>query len=382
MDYPPDPTTGKLHTLLCDMLKIKYPILQAGMSGFTTPALVAEVSNAGGLGILGAARLSPSKLKESISEIRKRTNNPFGVNLLLAPPEYDRRNEVAKVQEHLNKFRQRLNIPLSDAERADGIMIPPNNIQQNLQIIFEEEVSLLSIGMGNPGKIVKQAHSSGTKVMVMVTTVDEAFSVAETDADIIAVQGAEAGGHRSTFDVNSKSEIPLIGTMALVPQVVDALSSYKSKNIPIVAAGGITDGRGLIAALSLGASGILVGTRFLMAKENEVFQGFKERIIASDATDTIVTKVFSGRYARCIKNEFVREYDLSNQNPLSWPFQALAADDIYNAAQSQNNPDFFPLTAGQSIGSIKENEQPVSEIVEEFILQANEVLNRLNSLRK
>jgi nitronate monooxygenase len=377
MNYPLDPTVRKLHSSLCVLLNIKYPIIQAGMSGFTTPALVAEVSNAGGLGILGAARLSPSKLKESILEIRKKTDHPFGVNLLLAPPEYDQNNDVSKVQSYLNKFRQRLNIPLSDVSSTDEIKIPSNNIQEKIQIIFEENVPLLSIGMGNPGKIVKQAHNSGTKVMAMITTVNEALSVAEDEVDIIAVQGAEAGGHRSTFEMESKSEIPLVGTMALVPQVVDALSRNKSKNIPIVASGGITDGRGLIAAFSLGAAGISIGTRFLMAEESNVFQGYKECIITSDATDTIVTKVFSGRHARCIKNEFVNDYTLSGQNPLSWPFQGLAADDIYIAAQSQNNPDFFPLTAGQSVGGINKREQKASEIVEEIVVQANEVLNRL-----
>lgn len=179
--------------------------------------------------------------------------------------------------------------------------------------------------------------------MAMVTTVDEALSVAKAEVDIIAVQGTEAGGHRSTFQGDPTSEIPLIGTIALIPQVTDVLFHNNFKNIPIVGTGGITDGRGLIAALSLGASGILMGTRFLMAKENEVFQGFKDRIIASDVTDTIVSKVFSGRHARCIKNEFVKEYDLSKQNPLSWPFQALAADDIYNAVQSKITQISFHL---------------------------------------
>ncbi len=381
MKNPLDPKSGKLHSSLCDLLNIKYPIIQAGMSGFTTPALVAEVSNAGGLGILGAARLSPSKLKESILEIRKKTDHPFGVNLLLAPPEYDQSNDIPKVQRHLNKFRQRMNIPIPSALSIDEIKIPSNNIQEKLDIIYEENISLLSIGMGNSAKIVKQAHDSGTKVMAMVTTVNEALTVAEADVDIVVVQGSEAGGHRSTFEMDPKSEIPLVGTMALVPQVVDALSLNTSKNIPIIASGGITDGRGLIAAFSLGAAGILIGTRFLMAEESNVFPGFKERIISSDATDTIVTKVFSGRYARCIKNEFVNEYTLSGQNPLSWPFQALAADDIYNTAQLQNEPDFFPLTAGQSIGGINERQQKASEIVKEIILQANEVLDRLNDFR-
>jgi nitronate monooxygenase len=360
MNYLLDSTKGKLHSSVCDLMNIKYPIIQAGMSGFTTSTLVAEVSNAGGIGILGAARLSPSKLKESIQDIKKKTEHPYGVNLLLAPPDHNQSNDVTKVQSYLNKFRQRMNIPLSNVENIDDIKIPPSNISEKLEIILEEGVPLLSIGMGNPGRIVSQAHNSGTKVMTMVTTVDEALSVAKAEVDIIAVQGAEAGGHRSTFEVHSTSEIPLIGTMALVPQVADALSHNNFKNIPIIASGGITDGRGLIAAFCLGASGILVGTRFLMAEESNVFLGYRERIITSVATDTIVTQVFSGRHARCIRNEFVNDHILSGQTPLSWPFQALAADDIYNAAQSQNNPDLFPLTAGQSVGGINEREQKAS----------------------
>jgi len=161
-----------------------------------------------------------------------------------------------------------MNIPLSDVENIDDIKIPPSNISEKLEIILKEDVPLLSIGMGNPGRIVSQAHNSGTKEMTMVTTVDEALSVAKVEVDIIAVQGAEAGGHRSTFEVRSTSEIPLAGTMALVPQVADALSHNNFKNMPIVASGGITDGRGLIAAFCLGVSGILEGTRFLMAEES------------------------------------------------------------------------------------------------------------------
>jgi nitronate monooxygenase len=260
---------------------VRYPILQAGMSGFTTPDLVAEVSNAGGLGILGASRMTASQLQQAIDSIKEKTDKPFGVNLLLAPPEQQGNQDVATTQSFLNHFRQNLQIPPSPSSPAPNmsdIRLPPSNLQEQLQTIFYEHVPLLSIGMGNPGKISGQAHNAGTKVMSMVTTTEEAIRVAEGGADIIVAQGSEAGGHRSTFDVDPNNEPPLIGTMALVPQVIDALSSsssvFSSSDIPVIASGGIIDGRGLVASISLGASGVMLGTRFLLAKENNVFQSY------------------------------------------------------------------------------------------------------------
>jgi nitronate monooxygenase len=377
-----DINANKFHTPLCDLLDIKYPLIQAGMSGFTTPELVASVSNIGALGILGAARLSSFQLKESISKIKEKTNRPFGVNLLLAPPEpRPKSEEVRKVQDYLNRIRQNQEIPLQSA--TTDIKLPPNNVQEKLKIIMEARVPLLSFGLGDPSQIVKEVHEVGIKVMTMVTTVQEALQVARGGTDIIAVQGAEAGGHRSTFKLESNTEPPLIGTVALVPQVIDALHSDIQKEIPVVATGGITDGRGFIAALSLGASGIILGTRFLTAQENDVFPGYRKSIFNSDGSNTTITKVFTGRYARSIKNEFIDEYTRSGQNPLSWPFQALAADDIYNAAQSTNNPNLFPLLAGQGIGNINNNkDQKASEIIQEIMSEAMDVLRNLNDLTK
>jgi nitronate monooxygenase len=376
----PDINANKFHTPLCDLLDIKYPLIQAGMSGFTTPELVASVSNAGALGILGAARLSSTQLKESISKIKDKTNCPFGVNLLLAPPERQgSKEEVRKVQDYFNRIRQNQKIPLQST--IADIKLPPNNIQEKLKIIMEERVPLVSFGLGDPDQIVKEVHEVGIKVMTMVTTVQEALQVARGGPDIIAVQGAEAGGHRSTFNLESYTEPPLIGTIALVPQVIDALQSDVGKEIPVVATGGITDGRGFIAALSLGASGIMLGTRFLTAQEIDVFPGYRKSIFDSDGSNTTITKVFTGRYARSIKNEFIDEYARSGPNPLSWPFQAFAADDIYNAAQSTNNPNFFPLLAGQGIGNIKSKKhQKASEIIQEIISEAMDVLKNLNDL--
>jgi nitronate monooxygenase len=259
---------------------IRYPIVQAGMSGFTATDLVAGVSNAGGLGILGVSRMTTIQLQQAIKSIKEKTGQPFGVNLLLAPPGQQGNHDVATTQNFLNRFRQNLQISLpsspspspSPATGVSDIKLPPSNLQEHLQIIFDEHVPLLSIGMGSPSKISGQAHNAGTKVMSMVTTTEEAIRVAEGGSDIIVAQWSEAGGHRSTFGVDPNTEPPLIGTMALVTQVIDALSShssgFSSSNIPVIAAGGgIVDGRGLIASLSLGASGVMIGTRFLLAKE-------------------------------------------------------------------------------------------------------------------
>ena len=180
--------------------------------GHTTPELVAAVSNAGGLGILAASRLTPEQLKEAINKIKSLTNRPFGVNLLLAPLEPDN-HDVASVQRFLDCFRQELNIPLSSTNVND-IQLPPSPIFDHLPIILEEKVPVLSIGLGDPTKLIEQAHTSSAKVMAMVTTVEEAVSVVKGGVDIVVAQGSEAGGHRSTFqfNMNGKEEVPMVGT--------------------------------------------------------------------------------------------------------------------------------------------------------------------------
>jgi nitronate monooxygenase len=242
--------------------------------------------------------------------------------------------------------------------------------------------------MGNPGKIAGQAHTAGTKVMSMVTIVEESIRATEANADIIVAQGSEAGGHRSTFEVDPNNEPPLVGTMALVPQIVDALSilpnasGLSPSSIPVVAPGGIVDGCGLAASLSLGASGVMLGTRFLLAKENNVFRSYQDSIVSAKETDTMVTNVFSGRYARCIRNKFAIEYLRSGPKPLKWPLQALAADDIYKAAQSNDQLDYFPLLAGQGLGLLIQKGQCASEIVAEIASEADKIISWLNVLSK
>jgi nitronate monooxygenase len=361
-----------LHTQLCELLNIKYPIIQAGMAGgHTTPELVAAVSNAGGLGILGASRLTPQQLKDAINKIKSLTNRIFGVNLLLAPPESGNQ-DVATAQHFLDQFRQELNIPPS-TDDAGHIQVPPSPIFDHLRIILEEEkVPVLSIGLGDPTKLIEQAHISGAKVMAMVTTVDEAVKVEKGGADIVVAQGSEAGGHRSTFQLktNGEEEVPMIGTLALVPQVVDAIS------IPVVAAGGIMDGRGLVACLALGAAGVLLGTRFMLARESSTFQAYQQRMLTAKETDTVITRSFSGRPARSIRNRFIEEYRKSNSKPLAWPLQALAADDIYNAEQASIKTEYYPLLAGQGLILIKKDQGAV-EIIYEIVQDANKIISQL-----
>jgi nitronate monooxygenase len=380
-----------LSTPLCKLLNIRYPIIQAGMSGFTTPELVAAVSNAGGLGILGAARMTSEQTIDAIGKIKKLTSNPFGVNLLLAPPEKGGNQNIDQVQQFFNdKFRRELFIP-SRTEKDVGL--PQSKFLEQFKIILEQKVHVVSFAMGNlPTQLVDQIHSSSSssKIMSMVTTVQEAIDVARNGADIIVAQGAEAGGHRSTFNVpleNKNETLPLIGTMTLVPQIVDALSGIDAKiqgekeeayNIPVIAAGGIADGRGLVAALALGAQGVMIGTRFLVSTESAAFKAYQERLLAAKESDTIITRAFSGRPARGLRNRFIDEYRKSGPQPLAWPFQALAADDIYAAAQKQNNADYFPLLAGQGVGLLKVNQKYNAEgIIQELVTQANHTLSKL-----
>ncbi|MDQ4016760.1 MAG: nitronate monooxygenase [Thermoproteota archaeon] len=354
------------------MLHIRYPIIQAGMAGgITTPELVAAVSNAGALGVLGANRLSPEQIREQIRKIKTLTNRPFGVNLLNAPPEPNMQ-EVQKVQRILDQFRQELDLPLRE-EGASEVTLPPSRLSEQVSVVFEEKVPVLSFGLGDLARFVGEAHEAGGKVTAMITTVDEARTVADGGADVIIAQGSEAGGHRSTFALDRNGDAHLVGTIALIPQVVDSV------RVPVVAAGGIMDGRGIVAALSLGAQGVSLGTRFLVANESGAFPAYKQRLLQATEADTLVTKVFTGRPARSIRNHFITEFEKAGIRPLSWPLQSIVADDIYRQAQIKNNADYFPILAGQGLRLLGEEAKTAAsaaEIVEELMNEAIQVIEK------
>jgi len=245
--------------------------------------------------------------------------------------------------------------------------------------------------MGDPVKYVDQIHSAGAKIISMVTNVGDAISVAKNGSDIVMAQGSEAGGHRSVFNNDSNNNyksacddgydnnnnIPLIGTMALVPQVVDALKKEtQDRFIPVIAAGGIADGRGLVAALALGASGIAIGTRFLVCRESGALQGYREHLLSSNEANTVVTKAFTGVPARVLNNAFVKDFTKSKLEPLAWPLQRFIANDIYETAQTKDDANYYPLYSGQALRMLKRN-QSAEEIVNEIMTQAKECISTL-----
>ncbi len=361
-------STAEFRTDLCDLLGIRYPIVQAPMAGgWTTPELVSEVCNAGGLGVLAGARVSPDQLREDIRAVKARTDHPFGVNFLLAGPE-EGNQDVDTAQRFLNGFREELGLPPGATELTP----PPSPLAEQLELVFEERVPVLSTALGDPMSLVEEAHAAGCRVMAMVTTVEEAILASEGGADVVVAQGAEAGGHRSTFELGPEGEVPLIGTLALVPQVVDAVG------VPVVAAGGIVDGRGIVAALALGASGAQLGTRFLLARESGAFPAYQERLLASTETDTVVTRAFSGRPARSVRNRFFEEHLKEGAEPLAWPLQNAAAGDVYGEAKNRGEADLVPLFAGQGLRTLNMVEG-AAEIVRGLVEEAGGVLSRLRS---
>lgn len=360
-----------LRTRLCDLLGIEYPIIQSGMGGVAGPDLAAEVSRAGGLGIVAALRLTADQVRQAIRDIRKRTDRPFGVNLLI-PPEMRPPVPVERISDEavqavhaaLNPIRKDLGLPATSARPAP----PPDLIPEAFQVILDERVPVFSVGLGNPGReMVVECHRRGIKVIAMVTTVEDARAVETMGLDAVVVQGGEAGGHRSTFEKPSSPEIGAVGAIALIPEVVDAV------RIPVIAAGGIADGRGLVAALALGASGILMGTRFIATRESLALEMYKKSLLENSANATTLTDAFSGRYARLLRNEFSRRYAKSGTPVLPFLWQASAAKDIYDRAAADRNPDYFPMYAGQSVGLIH-NLPGAAEVVESVVREARQLL--------
>jgi nitronate monooxygenase len=354
-----------LRTPLCELLGIDYPILKAPMAGGTdTVDLVAAVSQSGGLGILGALMLSPNALRAAILAIRERTDRPFGVNLIVHPPEPGE-GDAEAVRRFFDPYRRELGLPEPDGE----LTLPPPFVPEQLQVIREEAVPVLNT-MGDPAGLVEPAHAAGIKVMPFVTTVAEARRAVALGADAVIAQGAEAGGLRGTFQIGPGGDVPLVGTIALVPQIVDAVK------VPVVAAGGIMDGRGLLAALALGASGVMLGTRFSMARESGATASWRAAIRAADETDVVVNTVANGRPARSLRNRLVQEYQRSGLSPLPFPRQYFVAAEIHLAARDQDRAELTYLAAGQGVRLAKDD-QTAAEIVAELVAGAEAGFARL-----
>ncbi|WP_025916696.1 nitronate monooxygenase family protein [Herminiimonas sp. CN] len=321
------------------MFGIAHPIIQAPMAGgATTPELVAAVSNAGALGSFAAATLSPAAMIEGVQKVRALTGRPFNVNLfVLAEPVVDQAG-LAAAQARLHPYRAALG--LADAVRPAKFC---ENNQAQIAALLELAPPVVSFTFGLlDADTVAQFRQKGSLVIGTATTVAEARAWEAVGADAICIQGIEAGGHRGTF--LGDFEQSGIGLMALIPQVARAV------NVPLIAAGGIMDGKGIAAALILGARAAQLGTAFLCCPEAGIHPGWKQRIAHTSDDGTRLTRVFSGKYARGIVTDFMQQLRPFEQDVPPYPIQNALTADIRQAAAKQGQLELMSLWAGQGAG--------------------------------
>jgi NAD(P)H-dependent flavin oxidoreductase YrpB (nitropropane dioxygenase family) len=369
-----------LKTPLCDLLGIKVPIVLAGMGGASTPALAAAVSNAGGLGILGAAACQPDELRRWIAETRKLTDKPFGVDTLLpasvrrSKPEGAKgpspMDQLPKLQAFARAFMEKEGLAQPQSLAAAPVSEPVQSAARRqifskeffdaqMEVVIEERVPVYAAGLGDPGPWLDRLHKSGTVVMAVVGAVRHARKVMASGVDVIVAQGHDAGGHNSP-----------IGTMALIPQVVDAVAP-----IPVLGAGGITDGRGLAAALMLGAAGAWIGSAFLATNEAGIQDFQKQAIVDSDEENTVVSKSVTGKPARLIRSKWTQAFAESGFDALPMPFQSFVSGPVLMAGSVQKRADIVPGFAGQGIGMIKAV-RPAADVLREIVATAEVALKQ------
>ena len=347
-----------METRVTRLLGIEHPVVQAGMAGGpTTPRLVAAVSEAGGLGTLGAAYMAPEAIRTAVREIRALTEKPFVVNLFVPEPFDPSLYDPEEIGASLASYREELGI---EAPRELSYVQP---FEDQLAVVLEERVPVFSFTFGVPEEAHLDAlREAGTVTAGTATTVREAVAVEAAGIDAVTAQGAEAGGHRGTF--LGPYEGGLVGTMALVPQVADAVE------IPVLAAGGIMDGRGLAAALALGADGVQMGTAFLACPESGAHEGYKQAILGAAEDETTVTRVFSGKAARGLRNRFTEE--MEGADIPAYPVQNANTRDIRAAAAKADRTEFMSLWSGQAPRLAR----PVSaaEVVEKTVTVASRLV--------
>ncbi|EOD00559.1 enoyl-[acyl-carrier-protein] reductase FabK [Caldisalinibacter kiritimatiensis] len=308
-----------IKTKICDLLGIEYPILQGGMAWIATAELAAAVSNAGGLGIIGCGNAPVEIIREEIKKIRELTNKPFGVNVMLLSPYVD----------------------------------------EIMDLLYDERVPVITTGAGNPGKYIEKFKEIGTKVIPVVPSVALAKRMERVNVDALIVEGTEAGGH-----------IGELTTMALVPQVVDAV------DIPVIAAGGIGDGRGMMAALALGAKGVQLGTRFICSKECIAHEEYKKKVIKAKDRDTLATGRSTGHPVRVIKNKFSKKFmELEKNCADKETIESFGVGSLKKAAIDGDVKN-GSVMAGQISGLVKDIKS-CKEILEDIMKEAEKIQQKL-----
>jgi nitronate monooxygenase len=357
---------ANLHTPLCDMLGIRIPILLAGMAaGPCTPELVAAVSCAGGLGVFGATGMTTEALARDIARARALGATAIGVNVQITRPNTPR-TDPETLAAALADVRRALNLP------TPPVPVPPGpatgTARELVATALAAGATAVITGLGDPAEIRDLADAHGVPVLAMVATVADAVRARASGADAIIAQGAEAGGHRASFEVPVDGHVPLVGTLALVPQVVDAV------DVPVVASGGIMDGRGLAAALALGAQAVSLGTRFVLATESAAAETYRRSLPNLPDTGTIVTDAVTGRPARWVRNTITQRL-IEGPGHIGWGPQRSALNDIRQAAAERDLPQYLPMLAGQGAGMARE--QGAADIVTEIAAEAAAIIDRL-----
>lgn len=319
-----------LHTPLCDLLGIKHPIMLAGMGGVSYAELAAAVTNAGGYGVLGMAGRSPEFIRDEMRKLRKLTDGPFGVDLLAASPE---------------------------------------SLTASVEIIIEEGASSFVAGLGVPMPIMEKLKKAGLKVMVVCGAVKHAVKAEQAGCDAVICQGGEGGGHTG-----------LVGTMPLIAQAVEAVK------VPVVGAGGIYDGRGLAAALALGATGVWVGTRFIASVEAHAGELYRQTIVEASDEDTVRTRCYSGKPMRVRKNPYVDDWESRPGDIQPFPIQAGISSraGVMGGIGGQIeglDPDKSCFAMGQSAGGVHDV-LPAGDIVRRIVAEAEAAIDRTAKLRE
>jgi nitronate monooxygenase len=353
--------SSRLHTPLCDLLGIRVPILLAGMAnGPSTPRLAAAVSGAGGLGVLGVSGMTCGDLERDLALVRELAPGaPFGVNAQLASAT-PATGERARILEVMLPFRRELGLPDEPPEAPT-----PDSAVALIECALAGGAAVVTT-FDDPAPVAQATRAAGARLLPMVTTVDEARRAVEAGADAVIAQGSEAGGHRGTYGGGAARGG---GTMSLVPQIADAVGP----GTPVVASGGIMDGRGIAAALALGAQGVSLGTRFLASAESGAADVWAEALRETPADRTVVTDLVTGRPARWIRNRFLDALLEADPGTLGWGAQTRLVADLRRAASEQGRADLLPMLAGEG-ASFSGLREPAAEITARLARETEAVL--------
>jgi nitronate monooxygenase len=357
-------------TRLIDLLELELPIVQAPMAGADRPQLAAAVSAAGGLGSIGCALLSPDGIEAAARDIRARTNRPFNLNFFChkePPPDPDRAHAwLGRLAPYYAEL---------------GVDPPPEllggrpRFDDTLCTLVESlRPSVVSFHFGLPvDALLDRVKASGCRVLCSATTPEEAVWLARKGVDAIVAQGAEAGGHRGVFAEDWRTGSGMIGTLSLVPQIVDAVE------VPVIAAGGIADGRAITACLALGAAGVQIGTAYLFTPEAAIGEVHRRTLAKGRATDSHVTNVITGRPARGLMNRLMRELGPIAKDAPEFPLASPASAPLRKAAEGKGSTDFTPIWAGQSIAMGRE--MAAAELTRLLAEEAQQAMRRFEAVR-